>query len=58
MAYTLKPEQCGDPHFFVNDPPQPNDRCVRCGIVYCPVSYDHDEDECAVCGWESEGGAI
>lgn len=31
----------------------PGDVCKQCGVTYCPVAYDHDE-ECAVCGWNGE----
>lgn len=47
-----------NPHFFTSSPPVPGEFCLLCGVVYCPVAYDHEDwmDYCAVCGWENEGG--
>ena len=52
----IDPRDCGKPHFFPSSltNPNPGDVCLKCGIIYCPVAYDHDEDVgyCAACGSE------
>ena len=47
-----------NPHLFggkFKRYPEPGEICGICGIIFCPVAYDHNPQYgyCAVCGWDA-----